>query len=339
MKHILYFVFFGILLTSLPSVAQRDRIITQAGQEIRCKILEESPSRFNYAYVDAKGQVRQSQIFKTLVKSFAYQVYNDDISKDKIFQSPKSTPEVSRFEAPKPKSAAAVPAPQKQVMPPAPRKEEPVRAPKPPRSIDTPLTGWQVGVRGGLTNFIDPLTGFSETSLPYYEDLARAYSVGAEVHYFPTQFLGIGLIALGTQSKATGREVQYYNGFSNNYLVNDIQTTRQLGYLGPSIQFRHVLDPKALVYTRLSGGRFFQKDQGFYAETPYEGKGQNWAGSAAVGFDFLLGQGGIALNLEASYTYAQQKQMNFGEGLQTLPSPLDLPHFSITLGLKWMQRP
>ena len=104
-----------------------------------------------------------------------------------------------------------------------------------------------------------------------------------------------------------------------------------------------MLDPKAMVYTRLSGGTFWQKDFGSYAITPYKGIGNNLGGSASVGFDFLLGKtskkSGLALNLEASYFYLQQPQLNFGEGNQTLPSPIDLNHFAITLGIKWLQFP
>lgn len=338
MKHLFFLFFLGLYSVHLACWGQRDKIVTQAGQEIRCKILEESPSRFTYVYLDPTGKVKQSQIFKSLVKSFAYQVYSEDLSKDKIFQGPKKETEVSRYEVAKAKPAA---------VPKPPRKLKPLPPAKPvlptQKVEEYNYKGWQLGFRGGLANYTAPLQGLSETSLPYYENLARGYTIGTEFHYFPTKFLGLGLIATATQSQARGTNVQYYNGFSNNFMVNDLETTRRFVFVGPSVQFRHILDPKAMVYTRLSGGRFFQQDAGFYAITPYQGIGQNWAGTAAVGFDFLLGKtdrkSGLALNLEASYHYAQQKQLDYGEGLQSLPSPVDLNHFSITLGFKWIQYP
>lgn len=341
MRYFIFFIFIGISFSHLPSWAQRDQIVTQAGQEIRCKILEESPSRFTYAFLDPTGKVKQSQIFKSLVKSFAYQVYAEDVSQDKIFKSPKKETDVSRFETPKSKPDPTLAK--------ADKKPKPLSPAKPTTSLpaqkveEFTFTGWQVGIRGGLSNYTAPLQGLSETSLPYYENLARGYSVGTEIHYFISKFIGLGVIATGTQSEGVGTRVQYYNGFADVFLVNDLQTTRQILYVGPSVSLRHVLDPKAMVYARLSGGQFFQRDAGFYAITPYEGTGQNWGGSAAVGFDFLLGKSnkksGLALNLEASYFYFQQNRLNFGEENRVLPSPLDLNHFAITLGLKWTKFP
>lgn len=336
MKSIYFLIFFTLLLTRV-SFAQRDQIITQAGKEIRCKILEESPSRFTYAYVEPTGQVKQSQIFKSLVKSFAYQFYPDDISKDKIFQVAKKETEVSRFEAPK--KVAPPPSLPKKIKPlPAPKPEVPIQ-----RVEEFQYKGFQIGVRGGLSNYTAPLLGLNEASLPYYENLARGYSAGAEITYFFNKLLGLGVVGIGTQSKASGTSVDYYNGFAQEFLTNDINTTRQILYVAPALYLRHVLDPKAMVYARLSGGPFLQRDFGNYAITPYQGEGQNIGGSAAVGFDFLLGKStqksGIALNLEASYFYLQQNQLNFGEGIQTLPSPIDLNHFAITLGIKWMKFP
>ncbi|MFN4086682.1 MAG: hypothetical protein ACK4LB_12120 [Spirosomataceae bacterium] len=326
------FLFFSFL-----GFSQRDQIITQAGQTIRCKILEESPSRFTYAYVDPSGNVKQSQIFKTLVKSFAYQFYSEDISRDKLFQVAKKETEVSRFEAPK--KAAGPPPPPKKLKPlPAPKEAAPIQ-----KVDEFTYRGIQVGIRGGLSNYTVPLLGLNSTSLPYYEGLSRGYSAGMEIIYFANKLIGFGVVGIGTQSQASGTNVDYYNGFAEAFLKNDLQTTRQVLYLGPALYLRHVLDPKAMVYTRLSGGTFIQRDFGQYAVTPYNAQGQNFGGSAAVGFDFLLGKttkkSGLALNLEASYFYMQQNQLDFGEGPKSLPSPLDLNHFAISLGIKWTRFP
>ncbi len=80
---ILFLVLFGLMSTKL--VAQRDLIVTQAGEQIRCRILDETPSRFVYAYLGANNKVLRSEIFKNLVGSFKYNHFPADIVKqDKL---------------------------------------------------------------------------------------------------------------------------------------------------------------------------------------------------------------------------------------------------------------
>lgn len=59
--------------------AQRDVIITQANEEIRCRILDETPTRFVYAYVGPKGDILRNEIFKNLVRDFKYNKYDSDL--------------------------------------------------------------------------------------------------------------------------------------------------------------------------------------------------------------------------------------------------------------------
>lgn len=69
--------------------AQKDLIVTQAGQEIRCKILEESSMRFTYAYINDKGKVLKTEIFKTLISNYKYNYYPEDVLPgEKIFGQP-----------------------------------------------------------------------------------------------------------------------------------------------------------------------------------------------------------------------------------------------------------
>lgn len=79
-KHLLKTLILGLfLIISACSYAQRDLIITQAGEEIRCKILDETPTRFIYAYLGPKKKVLRNEIFKNLVTSFKYNHYDTDI--------------------------------------------------------------------------------------------------------------------------------------------------------------------------------------------------------------------------------------------------------------------
>jgi hypothetical protein len=78
-----FFRFFSVfVLTAKLSFGQKDLIITQAGEEIRCKILDETPTRFKYAYVGPKDKVLRNEIFKNLVSSFKYGYYDSDVLKN-----------------------------------------------------------------------------------------------------------------------------------------------------------------------------------------------------------------------------------------------------------------
>jgi hypothetical protein len=88
---------FFFLLLGASVHAQKDLIVTQAGQEIRCKILEESSMRFTYAYINDKGKVLRTEIFKTLISNYKYNYYPEDVlPSEKIFGMPlKNTVAVS----------------------------------------------------------------------------------------------------------------------------------------------------------------------------------------------------------------------------------------------------
>lgn len=85
-------IFLGLVLCGFATYGQRDLIITQAGKEIRCKILQESSMRFSYAYINEKGAVSKTEIFKTLISSFKYDYYPEDVlPNEKLFQAQKIT--------------------------------------------------------------------------------------------------------------------------------------------------------------------------------------------------------------------------------------------------------
>ncbi len=87
LKNIVFSICF--LFLTISAFSQRDLIITQAGEEIRCKILDETPTRFIYAYIGPKDKVLRNEIFKNLVESFKYSHYNTDLLKnDKLAAKP-----------------------------------------------------------------------------------------------------------------------------------------------------------------------------------------------------------------------------------------------------------
>jgi hypothetical protein len=77
---LLIVLFLVLGFASTQSFAQRDEIITQAGEKIRCRILDETPTRFIYAYLSPTGKVLRNEIFKNLVTDFKYNLYPNDIA-------------------------------------------------------------------------------------------------------------------------------------------------------------------------------------------------------------------------------------------------------------------
>lgn len=59
-------------------MAQRDMILTQAGEQLRCRIIDETPVRFAFAYLK-DGKPYRSEIFKNLVTSFKFNYYDADL--------------------------------------------------------------------------------------------------------------------------------------------------------------------------------------------------------------------------------------------------------------------
>jgi hypothetical protein len=83
-------VFLAFVLIGSKTYAQKDLIVTQAGEEIRCKILDETPTRFVYAYLGPKNKILRNEIFKNLVSSFKYSYYPSDVLKnDKLTEKAK----------------------------------------------------------------------------------------------------------------------------------------------------------------------------------------------------------------------------------------------------------
>jgi len=73
------FLIVGAFILTMNSVqAQRDMILTQAGEELRCRIIDETPIRFVFAYLK-NGKPYRSEIFKTLVTSFKFDYYAADL--------------------------------------------------------------------------------------------------------------------------------------------------------------------------------------------------------------------------------------------------------------------
>jgi hypothetical protein len=80
--HFRKLVLIFLCLAGFSATAQKDVIITQAGEEIRCRILDETPTRFKYAYLGPNNKILRNEIFKNLVSSFKYNYYDRDLLKN-----------------------------------------------------------------------------------------------------------------------------------------------------------------------------------------------------------------------------------------------------------------
>ncbi len=86
MSKLIFVLFIVLLFSTKVSFGQReqlatqarDQITTQAGEKIRCRILDETATRFIYAYVTPTGKVLRNEIFKNLVTDFKYNYYPEE---------------------------------------------------------------------------------------------------------------------------------------------------------------------------------------------------------------------------------------------------------------------
>lgn len=68
----------AVVFASSTAHAQRDLIRTQAGEDIRCRIIDETAVRFVFAYLK-DGKPYRSEIFKNFVTDFKFNYYESDL--------------------------------------------------------------------------------------------------------------------------------------------------------------------------------------------------------------------------------------------------------------------
>lgn len=102
---------FMLIVSSVQ--AQRDMIITQAGEQLRCRIIDETPVRFVFAYLK-DGKPYRSEIFKNLVTSFKFNHFDADLpNADKLPEAMYRATAGSDLESPRASSAGTISARQK----------------------------------------------------------------------------------------------------------------------------------------------------------------------------------------------------------------------------------
>lgn len=364
------FVLFLVLFFSTSeSFGQRDQITTQAGEKIRCRILDETATRFVYAYIAPNGKVLRNEIFKNLVTDFKYDFYPDDIitKGNKIVSKPNTTKEPTtgnnttktqqtdktatnkNENSANPKSGEKLEAKQQKPQKEAVAKEEktaaPMAEPKTKSEYDDYLK-FRVGVRGGFGNMLTKLNTEDQFGL-YQEKLLRGWTWGADFAYFPTDNFGFGVMFNNFQSKNSADNINFQY-IENGELVNasgSLSNKRSTKFVGPVAYFRKSIDFKTMVILGLAPGAYFYNDKGSYKGITIPYKGWNWGGAATLGIDFLLGNDitgrDIILSLEAGYNYGKISSMDFsdGKGPVKLVNAVDLSRLDFTVGLRFMRYP
>lgn len=365
----IFVLFLVLFFSTSESFGQRDQIITQAGEKIRCRILDETATRFVYAYIAPNGKVLRNEIFKNLVTDFKYDFYPDDIitKGNKIVSKPNTTKEPTtgnnttktqqtdktatnkNENTANPKSGEKVEAKQQKPQKEAVAKEEktaaPMAEPKTKSEYDDYLK-FRVGVRGGFGNMLTKLNTEDQFGL-YQEKLLRGWTWGADFAYFPTDNFGFGVMFNNFQSKNSADNINFQY-IENGELVSasgSLSNKRSTKFVGTVAYFRKSIDFKTMVILGLAPGAYFYNDKGSYKGITIPYKGWNWGGAATLGIDFLLGNDitgrDIILSLEAGYNYGKISSMDFsdGKGPVKLVNAVDLSRLDFTVGLRFMRYP
>jgi hypothetical protein len=82
LKSIMTFV---ILFSTTTLLAQKDLMHKKDSTEVRCKILTETPSMYTYAYINAKNNVKKTNILKSVVENVEYNKYDKNLVEDQLF--------------------------------------------------------------------------------------------------------------------------------------------------------------------------------------------------------------------------------------------------------------
>lgn len=290
------------LFFSFSAFGQRDLIITQAGEQIRCKITGETSMRFSYSYTNEKGKTVHSEIFKTLVSSYKYNFFQDD-------------------KAATPKTVA----------------QKPTKTYNSPLKEKTEFTNYlkyRVGFKGGLSNLLDGSTDKSDYGL-FTEKLKRGWHYGADATIFFNDHIGLGVQYNSYQASNKNRKLDFPHRLNGGEVRNgSLETKINHKFVGPMLVGRIPLDYKTFVMASAGPGYYFYTDKGLENEKAYSFKGKDWGAAASLGLEFLLGNNDsgrdVMLSIECGYQY--------GKVLVETQS-IDLSRLDFSVGLRFNRFP
>ncbi|WP_395051331.1 hypothetical protein [Flavobacterium sp.] len=74
-----------VLFSTTNLLAQKDLMHKKDSTEVRCKIITETPSMYTYAYINAKNNVKKTNILKSVVENVEYNKFDKNLVEDKLF--------------------------------------------------------------------------------------------------------------------------------------------------------------------------------------------------------------------------------------------------------------
>ena len=350
---------FTVLLLGLAfkAVAQRDLIITQAGEQIRCKIVDESSMRFSYVFVNEKGKPVKTEIFKTLISSFRYNYFPEDLPSGKkgalgASVKPGGSAAVSGG---RPGAAGSAPVRTEGEVPAAARRVPSERAVAGgQKTYVSPLKGkteftnylkYRIGFKGGLGNVVDKNENSSDWGL-FNEKLRRGWVYGVDAAVFLNDHFGVGVAYHSYQSKNKNSRFDFPNRVTgNDFRTGSLESKINHTFVGPSLLGRVGMDYKTFIVATVSPGYYFYNDKGIENQMNYVYKGGTWGGAATLGLDFLLGSNetgrDVILSFECGYNYGRLKTLDYGgtTGRRDLATPVSLSRLDFTVGLRFTRFP
>jgi hypothetical protein len=296
-----------LLLISYSTLGQRDLIITQAGEQIRCKITGETSMRFSYTYKNEKGKTANAEIFKTLVSSFKYNYFPDD----KV---------VAQSSAPK-------------------KEEKRYVSPLKQKTEFSNYLKYRVGFKGGLSNLMEKVSDPSDYG-QFTEKLRRGWHYGADATVFLNDHIGIGVTYNSYQANNKNRKFDFPNRLNGGEIrTGSLESKINHKFIGPMIVGRIPMDYKTFVVASISPGYTFYSDKGTENQTDYHFKGKDWGAAASLGLDFLLGNNDsgrdVILSIECGYQYGKIRELN----QVTVENPIDLSRLDFSIGLRFNRFP
>lgn len=354
------FTLFMLLGLAFSVNAQRDLIITQAGEQIRCRIVDESSMRFSYMYVNDKGKTVKTEIFKTLISSFKYNYFPEDQVTDKKASAASDRPAAKRAVASTsvtktpskntPGETAAVknnPAgntsasktPTKAVNGNTKSKDKLYSSPLKGKTEFTNYLKYRVGLKGGLGNIMDDNSDKSAFGR-YNEKLRRGWVYGVDAAVFLNDHFGLG--ATYQSFHASNKNADLNDAVGAEMVpIKSLESKVNHKFVGPTLLGRVAMDYKTFVVATVSPGYYFYSDKGIVNQMNYEYKGGAWGGAATLGIDFLIGNDDtgrdVILSFECGYNYGKLREINPEKTWHELPIQMNRLDFAV--GLRFTRFP
>ncbi len=344
-------LFLGLLFCSMDSYAQRDQITTQAGEKIRCRILDETSMKIIYAYVN-NGKVLRTEIFKNLISDYQYNVFpNDLITKgQKLPEASKTKPNTNNppavNNAKKVVVAQQIPSKDKNVV-----NEPKVVQSLPPTKNDSERTpeasyypNFRFGVKWGVANMLNKISTVSDYSL-YQEKYLRGFSMGADFLYFVQKNFGLGFTYLNYLSKNSANSLYFKDEWLKLEGEGAVSGQRSISFFGPSLYFRKKIDFKTLLMFGISPGINTYREKGMLAKNVYQISGKSFGVNTNLGVDFLLGNDifgrNLILSLESGYNHGnlKERELLLNSKSSTMASSFDVRRLDFTIGLRLSRFP